>query len=100
MFGLEYEGKLAGFFSVVETEDGNISIGPTVFKPYRQKGIASESMNMILKTAKEKGYKKAVAQIRTENTASIKLHEKMGYINQGKTINKHQNEVFIFEKDI
>lgn len=35
-------------------------------------------MKMILKTAKEKGYKKAVAQIRTENTASIKLHEKNG----------------------
>jgi len=92
--------RFMGFFSVVETEDGNISIGPTVFKPYRQKGIASESMKMILKTAEEKGYKKAVAQIRTENTASIKLHEKMGYTNQGKTINKHQNEVFIFEKDI
>lgn len=100
MFGSEYDGKLAGFFSIVETEDEKISIGPTVFKPYRKKGIASATMNMILKIAKEKGYKKAVAQIRTENTASIKLHEKMGYINQGKIINKHQNEVFIFEKDI
>ena len=100
MFGSEYDGKLAGFFSIVETEDGKISIGPTVFKPYRKKGIASASKYMILKIAKEKGYKKAVAQIRTENTASIKLHEKMGYINQGKIINKHQNEVFIFEKDI
>ncbi len=100
MFGSEYDGKLAGFFSIVETEDGKISIGPTVFKPYRKKDIASATMNMILKIAKEKGYKKAVAQIRTENTASIKLHEKMGYINQGKIINKHQNEVFIFEKDI
>ena len=100
MFGSEYDGKLAGFFSIVETEDGKISIGPTVFKPYRKKGIASATKNMILKIAKEKGYKKAVAQIRTENTASIKLHEKMGYINQGKIINKHQNEVFIFEKDI
>lgn len=100
MFGAEYENSLAGIFSIVETEDGNISIGPTVFEPFRQKGIAFEAVNIILNFAAEKGYKKAVAQVRTDNTASIKLHEKAGYTKKCLITNRNNNKVFIFEKDI
>lgn len=100
MFGAEYDNSLAGIFSIVETEDGSISIGPTVFKTFRQKGIAFYVLYILLDMASKKGYKKAVAQVRPANKASIKLHEKVGYTKKCLTINKNSNEVFIFEKDI
>lgn len=100
MFGAEYEYSLVGIFSIVETEDGSISIGPTVFEPFRQKGIAFYVLNILLDMASKKGYKKAVAQVRPSNKASIKLHEKVGYTNKCLAINRNNNEVFIFEKKL
>lgn len=100
MYGAEYEDSLVGIFSIVETEDGNVSIGPTVFEPFRQKGIAFYVLNILLDMASKKGYKKAVAQVRLSKKASIKLHEKAGYSNKCLTINRNNNEVIIFEKNI
>lgn len=100
VFASEYDGTLAGWFSMAALPNGRISIGPTVFEPYRRKGIACTVMKDLLDTAKKNGYSYAEAQIRPNNTASIKLHEKLGYIKGKKIINRNLNEVFVYTKEL
>lgn len=100
VFAAEYGGKTAGWFSMAELPNGKISIGPTVFEPYRCNGIAYNVMKNLLSAAKSKGYSYAQAQIRLNNTASIKLHEKLGYTKKGTIINRNHNEVYIYERNI
>lgn len=100
VFAAEYEGALSGWFSMAELPNGGISIGPTVFEPYRQKGIAFSVMRNLLLTAKRNGYSLAEAQIRINNAASIKLHEKLGYIQIKKITNRNGNEVYIYMKKL
>ena len=85
---------------MAELPNGKISIGPTVFEPYRQKEIAFSVMQNLLFTEKRNGYSLAEAQIRINNAASIKLHEKLGYIQGGKVINRNLNEVFVYTKEL
>lgn len=85
---------------MAELPNGRISIGPTVFEPYRQKGIAFSVMRNLLLTAKRNGYSLAEAQIRINNAASIKLHEKLGYIQIKKITNRNLNEVFVYTKEL
>lgn len=100
VFAAECEGALSGWFSMAELSNGRISIGPTVFEPYRQKGIAFSVMRNLLLTAKRNGYSLAEAQIRINNAASIKLHEKLGYIQIKKITNRNGNEVYIYMKKL
>lgn len=100
VFAAECEGALSGWFSMAELPNGRISIGPTVFEPYRQKGIAFSVMRNLLFTAKRNGYSLAEAQIRINNAASIKLHEKLGYIQIKKITNRNGNEVYIYMKKL
>lgn len=100
VFAAEYDGALSGWFSMAKLPNGRISIGPTVFEPYRQKEIAFSVMQNLLFTAKRNGYSLAEAQIRINNAASIKLHEKLGYIQGGKVINRNLNEVFVYTKEL
>ena len=100
VFAAEYHDALSGWFSMAELPNGRISIGPTVFEPYRQKGIAFSVMQNLLFTAKRNGYSAAEAQIRPNNTASIKLHEKLGYIQIKKITNRNGNEVYIYMKKL
>lgn len=100
VFAAEFDGALAGWFSAAELPNGRISIGPTVFAPYRRKEIAFTVMQNLLNTAKKNGYSYAEAQIRIGNTASIKLHEKLGYIQNRKMINRNLNEVFVYTKEL
>lgn len=100
VFAAEYHDALSGWFSMAELPNGRISIGPTVFEPYRQKGIAFSVMQNLLFTAKRNGYSAAEAQIRINNAASIKLHEKLGYIQIKKITNGNGNEVYIYMKKL
>lgn len=100
VFAAEYDGALSGWFSMAELPNGRISIGPTVFEPYRQKGIAFSVIRNLLFTAKRNGYSAAEAQIRINNAASIKLHEKLGYIQIKKITNRNGNEVYIYMKKL
>lgn len=100
VFAAEYNGALSGWFSMAELPNGRISIGPTVFEPYRQKGIAFSVIRNLLFTAKRNGYSAAEAQIRINNAASIKLHEKLGYIQIKKITNRNGNEVYIYMKKL
>lgn len=57
-------------------------------------------MQNLQLTAKRNGYSLAEAQIRINNAASIKLHEKLGYIQIKKITNRNGNEVYIYMKKL
>ena len=55
-------------------------------------------MTLAYEYAKKQGYRIATAQIRKDNFASIRLHEKLGFILDCEMINKRGHEVFIYLK--
>ena len=55
-------------------------------------------MKQAYNYAKKSGYKIATAQIRKDNVASIRLHEKLGFILDCELLNKRGNEVYIYIK--
>ncbi len=89
-----YEDNIViGFMNLYAHSKHIISCGPEIKEPYKKKGYGFQAETKALNYAKEKGYTIAVASVDDTNTASIALHEKLGfemdrkYTNvQGKTI--------------
>ena len=107
---LEHDGKYFEMFAVCNNDIpvGSISlyqhsgyiisIGPIIYHKFRCKGYAYEGMKLAINLAKDKGYKIVSAQIKKDNTASINLHQKLGYLLDGEYINRKGNEVYIYLK--
>ena len=90
-----------GTISLYEHSASVVSIGPHIFEEYRQCGYATEAMKAIMDIAKAKGYKVVFQQIRTNNTASIALHTKLGFETDNCIFkNKNDNEVSIYLKPV
>ena len=107
----EYEDKYFEMFAIVKDEDivGRISLyqhsenviscGPEIFEGYCRQGYAKEAMLLAMDIAKSKGYKVVMQQIRTDNVASVALHNGLGFETDGYVYrNKKGNEVFIYIK--
>ena len=99
MFAILYGQTPAGKISLYD-QGGAISAGPEVLEAYRQKGIGYQALRLALEYAKERGYTKAVAQVRKNNAASIRLHEKHGFTITGDCVTSRGNEAWLFEKDL
>ena len=93
--GLQPVGRI----SLYERE-GSISAGPEIIEEYRQKGVGAAALTLALDHAKMLGYAEATAQVRKNNTASIRLHKKCGFTLSGECVTSRGNEAFLFEKDI
>ena len=107
----EYEGKYFEMFAIVKGEDivGRISLyqhseaviscGPEIFQGYCRRGFAKKAMLLAMDIAKSKGYKVVLQQIRTDNVASVALHNSLGFETDGYVYsNKKENEVLIYIK--
>lgn len=98
-FAVVRDSEIVGMMLLCQHSENIISCGPEIFEAYRKQGIAAEAMALVMKTAKEKGYRLMSQQIRMNNTASIALHNKLGFETDGYTYkNKHGNDVQIFIK--
>ena len=92
---------IVGTISIYEHSANVVSIGPDIFEEYRQCGYTTEAMKAIMDIAKAKGYKVVFQQIRTNNTASIALHTKLGFETDNCIFkNKNDNEVSIYLKPV
>lgn len=101
MFAILLDENIVGTISLYQHSAEVISIGPEIFKPYRQKGLAKEAMICACTKAKEKGYKIVFQQIRTNNVASIALHSSLGFETNGLTYtNAKGNRVAIHLKSL
>lgn len=101
MFAIEANGRIVGNASLMEKSEQIVSLGIEVFPNERRKGYAYQAMTQLCKLVAGKGYKIALDQIRTDNIASFKLHEKLGFGSTGNIIrNSKGNEVFLYAKVI
>ncbi len=100
MFAMTDNEKIVGMISLYQHTKSIISIGPEVFENYKGQGYGTQAVNVAIEIAKDNGYKIAVAQIRKNNLASIRLHEKLGFEMDHQYINKRGNEVLFYIKSI
>lgn len=64
---------------------GVFTCGLWIKPEFQRKGYATEALNLVLKFYFEQlGYQKFNSGIVSYNTASIKLHEKMGFVYEGR----------------
>ena len=99
MFAVVKGTEIVGMISLYQHSPSVISCGPEIFESYREQRIATEAMMLAMKISKNKGYKLMSQQIRVNNTASIALHNKLGFETDGYIYkNKHGNDVQIYIK--
>ncbi len=90
-----------GTVSLYEHSAFVVSIGPDIFKEYRQRGYATDAMKAAMDIARSAGYKIVFQQIRTNNNASLKLHTKLGFEAYDCIFrNRNDNEVRIYLKSL
>lgn len=86
---LSYRGKYFEMFAVLSDEAiiGSVSlfqhsrtvasVGVEIYESFRHMGFAYEAILLLLDHAKHLGYGIIQDQVRTDNAASIRLHEKL-----------------------
>lgn len=101
MFAIVSGGRIAGFVSLTEHSRSVVSVGIEVCSSERGKGIAQEAVQMITRQAAEKGYRIILDQVRRDNPAGIRLHEKLGFESDGYVYrNQRNHEVVLYLKTI
>ena len=100
MFAVCDQNEIVGSVSLYQHSDYIISAGPEIYVPYRKRGYGYEALMLAYDYAKGLGYKIASAQIRTDNVASIRLHEKLGFQRDCEMINRKGNSVYIYLKQL
>ena len=99
MFALTVNDNIVGSISLYGRGKTIVSIGAEVFPDERGKGYAAEGLKLVMEIAKEKGYQLAQDQVRTDNAASIALHEKLGFETDGYVYkNAKGSDVLIYSK--
>ncbi|MBQ8431715.1 MAG: GNAT family N-acetyltransferase [Clostridia bacterium] len=97
MFAVRSEGRLVGSLSLYQHTREVISLGPEIFPDERRRGYAKEAMTLGLAKAREMGFKIVHQQIRVENTASIALHQSLGFETNGaEFVNAKGNRVVFY----
>lgn len=101
MFAVLSDDKIVGMISLYQLSDSVISIGPEIFPVFRKQGLGREAMSIALETAKSKGYKIVLQQVRSDNHASIALHKCLGFeTDKYVYINGKGNEISIYLKSL
>lgn len=94
MFAVVHQDRIVGMISLYEHSKWVVSCGPQIFEDECRKGYGYEALLRALLVARDKGYKIAVAQIRTDNTASIALHKKANFELEHEYVNSKGNKVY------
>ena len=94
MFAVVHQEQIVGMISLYEHSKWVVSCGPEIFDSECRKGYGYEALLRALLIAREKGYKIAAAQIRTDNVASIALHKKARFELEHEYVNSKGNNVY------
>jgi len=99
LLAVTQNGRIVGYVSLLEQSRAAVSLGIEIVPEERGKGIASEAMLLLLRKAAENGYHLILDQVRTDNRASIRLHEKFDFSTDGSVYrNKRDHDVVYFVK--
>ena len=101
MFTVVSDGRIVGYVSLYEHTKTIASAGAEVIPEERRKGAASEALSLLMKYAAEKNYRIILDQVRRDNKASIRLHEKLGFESDGYVYrNQRDQEVILYMKPL
>ena len=99
MFAVVDDADVVGAISLFEHSPSVASIGVEIFVNHRRKGYAADAMRLLLKYAMGKGYRIIQQQIRTDNAASLSLHEKLGFETDGYVyVNRKGHDIILYLK--
>ena len=99
IFALISNNQIVGNVSLYEHSRNVASAGVEICCNERWKGYAAEAVAALLKYAAEKGYRIILDQVHKDNTASIRLHEKLGFESDGYIYRNQKNkEVLLYLK--
>ena len=87
-----------GFMNLFAHSAHIISCGPEIKEAFRKKGLGFLAEAMALDYAKKNGYTIAVGGVDDHNTASIALHEKLGFEMDRKYQNKQGRWIRLYIK--
>ena len=99
-FTVRADGCLVGTVSLFAHEDGTVCNGVDTFPTFRRCGFAAKALALLMEIARSRGYAVQTAQVRTDNTASIALHSKLGFVPGERWINRKGNEVRTWRKEL
>lgn len=88
---------VVGMASIYEQQSDTASVGIIIDEKHWRKGFASQAIEHLKALAASKGYQRFISSCRTDNEASMRLHEKCGFRKLGKTLNRKGNEIYEWE---
>ena len=99
MLLIEADGEPCGLVSLFEKERG-ASLGISVQPDFQRRGIGTEAVRLAAESALACGWENLLSECRTDNAASIALHERCGFMRTGERVNRRGNRVICWEKPI
>jgi RimJ/RimL family protein N-acetyltransferase len=97
MFAIIADDAIVGSASLYEHSKSVVSIGVEVYPDQRRKGYAAEGMRLITNHARDLGYRIIQDQVRTDNQASIALHNSLEFETDGYVFkNAKDKDVLIY----
>ena len=99
-FAIVENRQIVGMISLYQHTSTVVSEGVEIFKPFRNKGLATKSILLIQNIAKFYGYKVITAQVARKNIASIKLHKKLEFEIYHEFISLKENRQLLFIKTL
>jgi|APSaa5957512622_1039677.scaffolds.fasta_scaffold00261_3 pseudaminic acid synthase len=79
LYVIKYEDERAGQVRFDILEDHVVEVNISVLKEFHGKGISNFALEEGIRSMKEKGFEKVLAEVFEENTASVKFFEKQGF---------------------
>lgn len=83
MFAITSEDVIVGNVSLLEHTKSSVSIGIEIYPDERRKGYGIEGIKKMLDHAKTLGYRVIQDQVRSDNLASIALHNSLEFETDG-----------------
>lgn len=87
----------AGFHGPPE-HNGRAEIGYSVFEPYRRRGYATEACRALTEWAFEQGESSVFLSIRPDNTPSLAIARRLGYVEVGSQDDPEDGLELVFER--
>lgn len=92
-FAIVADECMVGLASLYAHVDGTVSEGIEIFGTFRRCGFAAKAIMLLKDRARQEGYRVLTAQVRTDNDASLALHERAGFTVGRTFVNKRGHEV-------
>ena len=101
MFAVLSGNEIVGYASLLEHSHSTVSAGIEILRTEQNKGFGAQTLATLIDLAASKGYRIMFDQVRADNLASIKLHEKMGFESDKYIYRNQKNkEIILYIKPL